>query len=69
MLTIIKHELTGLVRDYIKGGRGPAKFEALAEFFQTWFLDKELSEVLRQVDDVYEHAENKVKLMISESSR
>ena len=66
-MVTVKNDCINLIQEYLAGAKGPAKSEALAIFFQTWVVDSELTELFKQIDQTYEAAMNKIKLMISES--
>ena len=63
----VRVECKNLIVEYFNSAKGPSKFEALAEFFQNWIIDSEVTELLKTIDQTYEQAMNKVKLMISET--
>ena len=65
----VRLECTSIFQEYLKGAKGPSKSEALAEFFQTWVIDSELTDMLKTIDTTFESASNRVKLMLNETQR
>lgn len=65
----VRLECTAIFQEYLRGAKGPSKSEALAEFFQTWVIDSELTALLKTIDTTFESASNRVKLMLSETQR
>lgn len=68
MMSQLKNQYASLVSDYVKSAKGPFKSEALVEMFEVKVLE-DMATLIKDVEQAYNNAFNKIKLMISDYTR
>lgn len=68
LMTQYKNQYASLLVEYGKSARGPYKAEAISEVFQSKILE-DMTNLLKDIEQAYQNAFNKTKLMISEYTR